>query len=202
MMYIPWALLITHNILKTNRSHLMKTGTIIISLLCFALTLGACKNNDKPKENSTPEKVNAINKKVLEPEMLINKNEAAELLGEAVKDGEKRETKVVGLKLCMYNPVNSSSSRYLQVGLTQDSFMPPEGVGSETIYRQLKKMLASSKIDVKELGNEAFIATGGLYILKDGYYILISSGNIARDETILTLKSAGKKVLENLDKVK
>ena len=177
----------------------MKKRTIFIGSLCFALTLNACKSNDKPKENETPAQTSSIKGKVVEPEILINQNEAAELLGEAVEKGEKRETKPVGQKICYYKPVNSSSRKYLQISLTQDSFMPPTGVGSKTIYLETKKLIGSSKTDVKEFGNEAFIAVGGLHIFKDGYYILISSGNIDKDET---LKNEGKKALENLDKVK
>jgi hypothetical protein len=177
----------------------MRNGKKFIVLLSVMLTLGACNSNDKPKEIEAPAQASSIKGKVLEPEMLINQNEAAELLGEAVEKGEKKETKAVGQKICFYKPVNSSSRKYLQISLTQDSFMPPTGVGSETIYRETKKLIGNSKTDVKEFGNEAFIAIGGLHLFKDGYYILISSANINRDET---LKNAGKKTLENLAKVK
>ncbi len=74
----------------------MKNRTIFIGALCFTLTLNACKSNDKPKENDAPAQARSIKGKVLEPEMLINQNEAAELLGEAVEKGEKKETKTVG----------------------------------------------------------------------------------------------------------
>jgi hypothetical protein len=177
----------------------MRNAKTFIVLLSFTLALGACSSNDKPKENEAPVQTSSIKGKVLEPEMLINKKEAEELLGEAVVDGKKSETKVVGQKICFYNPVNTSSRKYLQISLTQDSFMPPTGVGSETVYRETKKMIGASKTDIKEFGNEAFLAVGGLHIFKDGYYILISSGNIDKDET---LKNAGKKALENLAKVK
>jgi len=60
-------------------------------------------------------------------------------------------------------------------------------------------MIGDSKKEVKEFGNEAFIAIGGLHLFKDGYYILISSGKRDNEET---LKNAGKKVMENLGKVK
>ena len=177
----------------------MKNGKGFILLLSVTLALGACNGNDKPKENVTPPQASATKGKIIEPELLINQIEAAEILGEAVEKGEKRETKAVGQKICFYKPVNTSSKKYLQISLTQDSFMPPTGVGSETIYRETKKLIGDSKTDVKEFGNEAFTAIGGLHMFKDGYYILISSANIDKDET---LKNAGKKTLENLDKVK
>ena len=64
-------------------------------LLSASLALGACnsKSNDQPKENEIPVHTSATKGKILEPEMLINQNEASELLGEAVETGEKKETK-------------------------------------------------------------------------------------------------------------
>lgn len=181
----------------------MNTRTIAVLLLGFALTLSACKSDDKQEKNSFPATENAKTGKLLEPEMLISKDEAEEILAESVQNGKKSETAVVGMKLCMYNAANPSSNQYLQVSLTQDSFIAPGGVNTETIYRELKKMFANSKTDVTELGNEAFIATGGLYLFKDGYYIMISAGNnIKNDQTIAILKAAGKKALDKLEKIR
>ena len=181
----------------------MKRRNIAVTLLAFALILGACKNDNREEKNGTPATELLKEGKVLEPEALISKSDAAELLGEAVLDGKISETPVVGMKLCMYSAANPSSSRYVQVSLTQDSFMPRESVSSETIYRELKKMFGSSKTDIRELGNEAFIATGGLYLFKDGYYIMISAGNnIRNDQTVAVLKAAGKKALDKLEKIR
>lgn len=172
-------------------------------LLAVTLALGACKSENKEDKSGVPATALLKAGKVLEPEALISKSDAATLLGEAVQDGQKSETPVVGMKLCMYTAANPSSNRYLQISLTQDSFMPREGVGSETIYRELKKMFGGSKREIKELGNEAFIANGGLYLFKDGYYIMISAGNTTKnDQTVATLKEAGKTALNNLEKVK
>ncbi|MEI7825085.1 MAG: hypothetical protein WCI01_07285 [Chlorobiaceae bacterium] len=181
----------------------MKTRNIAILLLGFALTLGACKSQNKKETNGTSATEGKKSGKLLEPEMLISKGDAAELLGEDVQEGKKSETEVVGMKLCMYNALNPSSNRYLQVSLTQDSFMPPKGVGTETIYRELKKMFGGSKTNVTKLGSEAFIAAGGLYLFKDGYYIMISAGNNSRNqETIAILKAAGRKALDKLEKIR
>ncbi len=180
----------------------MKTRNIAVTLLAFALTLGACKSDKQEDKTGAPATELLKAGKVLEPEELISKNDAAKLLGEEVQDGKKSETPIVGMKLCMYSAVNPSSRHYIQVSITQDSFMPRESVNSETIYRELKKMFGGSKREVKELGNDAFIATGGLYLFKDGYYIMISSGNtITNDQTIATLKEAGKTALDKLDKL-
>ncbi len=181
----------------------MKIRNIAVLLLGMALTLGACKSDNKQEINGTSATEKIKTGKILEPETLISKDEAAEILGEAVQDGEKSETEVVGMKLCMYNALNPSSNRYLQVSLTQDSFMPSKGVGTETIYHELKKMFGGSKTNVMELGSEAFIATGGLYLFKDGYYIMISAGNNIRNgQTVAILKAAGKKALDKLEKIR
>ena len=90
----------------------MKNGKGFILLLSVTLALGACNANDKPKDNVTPPAQASVTKgKILEPELLINQNEAAEILGEAVEKGEKRETKAVGQKICFYKPVNTSSKK-------------------------------------------------------------------------------------------
>ena len=90
----------------------MRTRITFMVLLSASLALGACnsKSNDQPKENEIPVHTSATKGKILEPEMLINQNEASELLGEAVETGEKKETKAVGQKICFYKPVNSSSN--------------------------------------------------------------------------------------------
>lgn len=180
----------------------MSTRIPLLLLLSFTLNLGACRSGNDTRKNSAVQKESIKSAKLLEPEMLISRDEAAMLLGEPVADGKKSETKAVGMKLCLYNPQNTSSQSFLQLSLTQDTFMPPEGVGSETIYRELKKMLSGSKTDLPELGNEAFIATGGLYLFKDGCYIMIAAGNTGNDETISILKAAGRKVLENLERLR
>lgn len=175
---------------------------ILLLLLSLTLTLGACGSGDDTRINSAAQKESKKSAGLLEPEMLISRDEAAILLGEPVENGKKSETKAVGMKLCLYNPQNTSSQRFLQVSLTQDTFMPPEGAGSETIYRELKKMLSGSKTDLPELGNEAFIATGGLYLFKNGCYIMIAAGNTGNEETMGILKAAGRKVLENLERLR
>jgi hypothetical protein len=176
-----------------------KTSLII---LCLALSLSACQNNDKSNTATSSATTSTTSSKILEPENLITKIEAAELLGAPVAEGEKRETKEIGQKICFYKPANDSSNHFLQIALTQDAFMPPGGVGSETIYRETKKMTGDSKTDVKELGNEAFIAANGLNIYKNGYYIVISTSLVHKDTQDPMLISAGKKALENLEKAK
>jgi hypothetical protein len=180
----------------------MRNGNPSLFILCLALSLGACKNNEKPNNATTSATTSTKSSNVLEPEKLINKSEAAELLGVPVAEGEKSETKKIGQKICFYKPANESSNHFLQIALTQDAFMAPGGVGSETIYRETKKMTGNSKTDVKELGNEAFIATNGLNIYKNGYYIVISTSLVHKGTQDPMLISAGKKALENLEKAK
>ncbi|MCW8815700.1 MAG: hypothetical protein OQK59_06920, partial [Chlorobium sp.] len=62
----------------------------------------------------------------------------------------------------------------------------------------IKDAMSDNRTDLEGFGDEAFIATGGLYILKGEYYITIGAGNIDRAEIQERLKAAGKIALDNL----
>ena len=55
------------------------------------------------------------------------------------------------------------------------------------------------RIFVEGIGDEAYIATPGIHILKDGYYITIGVGNLSLPENHERLKEAGKLAMENLE---
>ena len=159
-------------------------------ILVFSLMLSGCTADTRTKKE--PEH------RLIEPCALISKSEAATLLGEPVKNAEKSEQQAVGMKLCMYNPVDDNSMRFLQITLTQPGFMPPNGQTPSSIFHALKTGLSEKQLILEGLGDEAFIATGGIYILKGEYYISIGAGNIDRPEIQERLKAAGKKALGNL----
>jgi hypothetical protein len=56
---------------------------------------------------------------MIEPKQLISKEEAAQLIGEAVKDGSTDEQPVLGMKICFYPAENSASKAYLQIAVIQ-----------------------------------------------------------------------------------
>ena len=56
---------------------------------------------------------------MIEPKQLISKEEAAQLIGEAVKDGTIDEQQMLGMKVCFYPAENSSSKSYLSITVIQ-----------------------------------------------------------------------------------
>lgn len=63
-------------------------------------------------------------KKIM-PEQLISKEEAAELLGESVKEGEKDQQKTLSASICFYAAEKPDSKSYLQIAVIQKE--PSEG---------------------------------------------------------------------------
>ena len=169
--------------------------------LCAVLLFSGCSSNAPEKAETASENA-AVQKqasKIIEPCELVTEADAAKILGEAVKPAEKSEQQVVGMKLCLYNPVDTESTQFLQVTLTQDSFMPPQGIASASIYKSLKDNFEGMRTDIEGVGDEAFIATGGIYIMANGYYISISAGNINSETVRNRLIETGKIAVAKLE---
>jgi len=150
-------------------------------------------------KSSNSEKSN-ISERIIEPDELISKTEAEQLIGESLKAGERKDTKAVGMKLCVYNAVKEDTFKFLQVSITQKTFMPDNGQSPESIYKSIKDNYENAVV-VEGIGNEAFIAPPGLHILNGTYYITIAIGNSDDEKNRETLKAAGKKAVENLNKL-
>ncbi|AOS83094.1 hypothetical protein BIU88_02395 [Chlorobaculum limnaeum] len=168
--------------------------------LCAVLLFGGC-GGDSSQQSDTGggnSPVQRQSSKIIEPCQLITQEEAAKLLGEAVKPAEKSEQQVVGMKLCLYNPASGEPIPFLQVSLTQDAFFPPGGVGTASIYKSLKDNFEGMRTDVEGVGDEAFIASGGIYIMADGYYIQIGAGNTSNAAIRERLIEAGKMAVAKL----
>lgn len=131
---------------------------------------------------------------LIEPEQLISKEEAAELLKEAVTDGEKTEQEVVGLKLVNYDA--QDSFRFLQISITQQAFMPNDANTPESLYEATVGAFESEAVDA--VGDQAAFATPGLHIMSDGYYISIAAGNLDDEDVRAVLKEAGALAVKNL----
>jgi hypothetical protein len=169
--------------------------------LCAVLLFTGCSGNE-PEQPQTGSEQTSVQKQVsktIEPCELVPGEEAAKILGEAVKPAEKSEQQIVGMKLCLYRPVAESSGQFLQVTLTQDSFMPPQGIASASIYRSLKDDFECTRNDIEGVGDEAFISTGGIYILTGKYYIQIGAGNTDKDSVRNQLIEAGKIAVAKLE---
>jgi len=151
-------------------------------------------NNSEQNEDAT------ASDELIEPEQLISNDEAAQLLGEAAKVGDKTEQAVVGLKAVMYEAADKNSFEFLQISLTQQAFMPENGQTPQTIYDEIIAAFdGGEKVD--GIGNTAVFATPGLHIMASGYYISIGAGNLNDEAVRETLKQAGALAVKNLDAI-
>lgn len=139
---------------------------------------------------------------IIEPEQLISKQEAEQLLGEAVKPGEKSEQAVVGQKICFYGVQNGDSGNFLQISITQTAFMKNDSQTPESIYTTTKEALIETgeQRQIDGVGDEYFFGTPGLHILKDGYYLCIAAGNSDDDKVQQVLEQTGVLAVRNLEK--
>ena len=172
---------------------------ILLTLACSPAFSGCSADTQEAGQEKTVSQ--PLQQDLIEPCELITKSDAETLLGEPVKDAEKSEQQVVGMKLCMYNPVDETSMSFLQITLTQQAFMNPGGVPPSDIFNSIKEAHSEGRIDLQGFGDEAFITTGGLYILIDEYYISIGAGNIDRQSIRERLKAAGQTAIKNLAKL-
>jgi hypothetical protein len=170
---------------------------IIVLIVGFSLTFFGCTADKGTEQEQTRSKEQRQAR--IDPCELITQSDAESLLGEPVKAAEKSEQQVVGMKLCMYNPADETSESFLQVMLTQQAFMKPDGVPPSDIFHSIKEAQSEGRTDLEGFGGEAFIATGGIYILIDEYYISIGAGNTDRPQIRERLKAAGKTAVDNLE---
>lgn len=154
----------------------------ILVVLVIAL-LSGCDSRDKGKSGGS-------GAKVIEPAMIISREDAKALTGVSFDECTVKEQPAVGLKLCVYE----KDEAFLQLGLTQAANMKG-GNTPESIYNSIKGGFKYAA-KIEGVGDDNFIAPPGLHILKDGYYITVSLGLMAKDRE--KLKAAGMKAVENL----
>jgi len=118
-----------------------KTARYVIVILCIALALSGCSSNESqsastqlpggggqsPAANSSSmpqtSQQGGGGGQMIEPKQLISKVEAAQLLGEPVKDGITDEKPVLGMKICFYAAENPASKSYLQIAVVQSGML-------------------------------------------------------------------------------
>jgi hypothetical protein len=162
----------------------MKKLFINAALVVLVITLlSGCDSRDKDKSGGT-------GSKVIEPAMIITREDAKAITGVSFDECAVKEQPAVGLKLCVYE----KDGAFLQLGLTQATNMKG-GNTPHSIYSSIKGGF-KDVAKIEGLGDDNFIAPPGLHIMKDGYYITVSLGLITKDRE--KLKAAGMKAVENL----
>ena len=184
-----------------------RTSLLSALILCLLIGLTACSSPGQD-ESTTPnqdaneeiDKIKANNKSgLIEPEQVISKDEAETLLGEPVQDCSKSENEVVGQKLCFYDVVDENSFRFLQIAITQQTFMPADSPNTPaSIYATTRDTFGEDAQLIDGLGDEAMLISGGYYILNNGYLLQISAGNTDDADILTILDQASALALDNL----
>ena len=185
----------------------MRILSVLLAVF-FLLALGACGTSPEgpPEEpgsissvetaaTTTPPASQAERPvDIIEPARLISKDEAEGILGKSLDTVETLEQERVGLKQCLYG----SGDALFQIGLTQQVMMPAGQTQTpEDLYRAIVENFEDA-VEVEGIGDEAYLATPGLHILSDGYYILIALGNLSDKDNQEKLKEAGTLAVANL----
>ena len=117
----------------------MKKLTCIAAiLLCVVFFISGCSNNESQSASTqlpgggsqspsasaasgqqSSEQQQQTGGQMIEPKQLISKVEAAQLLGETVKDESSEEQPMLGMKICFYAAENNASKSYLQIAVVQ-----------------------------------------------------------------------------------
>ena len=183
-------------------------GLFLISICCTGCG-GEWKAGDENSPDKKPkaqtENGHVAGDKLIEPNQLISRVEAEAFVGEALKEGQYDEKPAVGMKKCFYGAASADSGKFFQISIQQTAFMPEAardaGKNPKSIFDSTKNILAEGRIDLNGLGDEAFIGSIALHILKGDYYITIRVGNPDGKENRKELEEAGRKALENLQKL-
>ena len=113
-----------------------KLTRYVIVIFCIVLALSGCSSNESqsastqlpgggqsPASNSSnmpqSSQQSETSGQMIEPKQLISKEEAAQLIGETVKDASTDEQPMLGMKICLYAAENSASKSYLQIAVVQ-----------------------------------------------------------------------------------
>jgi hypothetical protein len=177
----------------------MKFRTIAMDLAVAAVVglpmvvfLAGCGESSAPSSRA-PANAPTVLAKLIEPCDLLSKGDAESYIGQPLKDPERKETPVVGLKLCVYDTVSGGSGKLLQIGLTQQAFMPNNGQTPQSIYAALKANFKNA-INVDGIGDDAFISPPGLHVLKGGFYLTVAVGNSNDPKNQELLQTIGKRL--------
>ncbi len=94
-------------------------------------------------------------------------------------------TSVVGLE----GEDQPDSLAFLQVSINQPG-AASSGASPAQIFQDIREAMSDGRTDLDGLGDAAFIATGGIYVLQGERMISIGAGNTSRPEVQARLRSA------------
>ena len=159
-----------------------KLDSLMVYAVFMLMLCGGCDSRNAMAKN-------------IEPAAIISKEVAEALTGGSFSECVVTEQPVVGMKLCVYD----NGQDFLQIGLTQVSFMPEGNKRNpKDIFSGIKEAFPDA-VKIDGVGDDNFIAPPGLHILKGEYYISISLGLMVTDRE--KLKAAALKAIENLEKL-
>ncbi len=128
----------------------------------------------------------------IDPCDLLTHQEIDEIMGEKMKEGKLEEQKIAGTKRCLYEARDVNSFSLLQISIV-------EGEKAKEYFSVIKKGFPNHEV-IEDIGDDAFVATPGLHILTESYYITIAAGNLNKNKD--KALAAGKKVMDSLEKRK
>ncbi len=179
-------------------AHRKNWTVLFLAVLIFATTGCGSETDSNAADQKEPAKNSST--KLIEPCELITKTEAEGIMGEALKEGKYSEQKMVGQKICLYEAADENSFVFFQISLTQNAFIPPKifasGQSAKSIFSTIKEAFPD-RDTINGTGDDAFIATPGIHILKGDYYMTIAAGNTNQNRD--KLKIAGVKAMANLE---
>ena len=138
---------------------------------------------------SIPAATLAKSRVIIDPCDLITQVDAEKIMGQKLKNGQLREQKAIDLKICLYEAADDNSFAMLQVSVLQ-------GQRAKKIFSEIKANFPDHE-SVNGIGDDAFIATPGIHILKNDYYVSIAAGNLNRNRD--KVQVAGKKAVTALE---
>jgi len=126
---------------------------------------------------------------LIDPCALISRSDVERIIGEPMKAAVQTEERSAGLRLCGYETEREGSSILVQVGVMQ----PDAEQTPRFRYESLRNNTPEAP-KVAGIGDEAFIATPGLHIMKNGCYLTVAVGAAEPDKLALV----GDLVVRNL----
>ncbi|NLI29727.1 MAG: hypothetical protein GX423_06570 [Nitrospiraceae bacterium] len=151
----------------------MKKYLAFLVAVMTGLSGGCSGMSDPPLVPDTPGNL-------IDPCALISRSDVERIIGEPMKRAVQTEDRAAGLRVCGYATEREGSSILVQVGIVR-----PDAERTPRSRYELLRNNTPEAPKVAGIGDEAFIATPGLHILKNGYYLIVAVGAAEPDKLAL-----------------